>query len=202
MSDDSPSLALTTIHVRKAVSGDRDSLGWIIERISPLLLLKARSLLRHPALRGRDPHDFVHEAWLTALPRLTDLQPRPDGRLTPVVVRFMGTTLHYKCLDEIKRRARAAGPDAAEIAIADGAVSLVSGLIRAEAVGQVVDELQKLPRTEREIFLLRAVDELGFPEIVRCLELDVSPDSVRHLYNRLLTELHARLPTWIAHELD
>lgn len=49
----------TTPHVRRAIGGDHASMGWLVERFSPLLLLQAEYRLGR-TLRGRfDPEDLV-----------------------------------------------------------------------------------------------------------------------------------------------
>ena len=71
--------ALTSLHVRRAADGDSESLGWVVARLSPLLLAQADYRLG-PVLRSLyDPEDLVNDTWIVALPRLPEL-PARDGR--------------------------------------------------------------------------------------------------------------------------
>ena len=98
--------AQTTLHVRRAREGDLTSLGWLAERLQPLLLAQAR--YRLGSLRAIEPEDLVAEAWCVALPRLAELAPR-EGRVTPVVLRFLSTTLLRLANNHVRREVRRGG---------------------------------------------------------------------------------------------
>jgi len=80
----------TTLHVRRAKGGDRDSLAWLADRFSPLLLAQARYRLRGRLARWVQPEDVVQDVWAVALPALPGLEAS-DGRETPVVLKFLAT---------------------------------------------------------------------------------------------------------------
>lgn len=73
----------TSIHVRRAHAGERESLAWLITRFSSLLRLQASYRLRGTLRRIYDPDDLVDDVWVAVLPRLGDLEER-GGRMTPV----------------------------------------------------------------------------------------------------------------------
>jgi len=92
----------TTIHVRRAFAGDRESLEWVVARLSPLLRAQAHFRLG-PLLRQRlEPEDVVAEAWIIALPRLGEFAPE-SGRATPRLLAFLGRTIVNKVNDHLKR---------------------------------------------------------------------------------------------------
>ncbi len=54
-------------------------------------------------------------------------------------------------------------------------------LVREERRRQVVDALARLGPTDRELLVLRYVDQLGFAEIAALLEIEVGAAKMRHL---------------------
>src|SRR5262249_16732954 len=63
-------LGETSLHVRRALTGDAASLEWLVTRLSPLLVLEARERLGPDLGRLYDADDLVQDAWLITLPRL------------------------------------------------------------------------------------------------------------------------------------
>src|SRR5262245_45645424 len=87
-----PSVNLTSQRVRNAMSGDRESLGWVVIRFTPLLKAQAAWRLGPALVRQIEVDDILAEAWLVAVRRLGDLL-RDDGHLTPRLLAFLGTTI-------------------------------------------------------------------------------------------------------------
>src|SRR6187397_671680 len=94
---------LTSQHVQQALRGDRDSLGWVVDRFSPLLKTQAAWRMGPRLCAEVDPDDVVAEAWLVALQRLGDLD-RDGSHSTPRLLAFLGTTI----LNLVNRRIREA----------------------------------------------------------------------------------------------
>ena len=53
--------AVTKMHLRRAVAGDVESVGWLVERFAPLLLAKARLRLPAEFRRFVEPEDLDRE---------------------------------------------------------------------------------------------------------------------------------------------
>ena len=100
--------AVTTIHVQRAKHGDEASLDWVVRRFTPLLLAQARYRLGASLRTHYDPEDLVSEVWAIALPRLPDLTVR-DGRATPVLVKFLATTLLFRVNSLMRKLAARSG---------------------------------------------------------------------------------------------
>ena len=104
----------TTLHVRRAVHGDRESLGWVISRFTPLLKAQAAYRLGAQTARHIDVEDLVAEAWLVALRRLSDLVQK-DGRHTPRLLAFLSTTIlnlvNHRLDRQIRREDGGQGPE-------------------------------------------------------------------------------------------
>lgn len=87
--------AVTSHHVRLAVRGDHASLEWVVRRFTPPLLAMARYRMGPRLARAAEPEDVVAEVWAIALPRLIGLARR-SGRQTPVLFKFLSTTLVHR----------------------------------------------------------------------------------------------------------
>jgi len=185
---------LTTVHVRSAQTGDVASTEWIVDRFSPALLVQ--SALRMPATLRRhvEPEDVVQDAWLRALPRLPDLDPR-DGRLTPVLLSFLATTILHRVNQLLARHARGAengGEDAFQ-QYPEETVGVVTRAVRSEAHRKVLAEIDDMPARDREVLVLRGIELLSNDAAARVLG-GVTPNHVAVLYTRALDRLRKRFP--------
>ena len=205
--DPVPGMA-TSLHVRRAVDGDDDSIAWLVDRLRPLLLAQAAWRLGPGLRRVCEPEDLVHEAWLVLLPRLGSLPPR-DGRLTPVLLSFLSTTILHKANNLLRREARrklaghevadSHGDDDSPIELGGPRSEVIASVVRREMSCQVQDALAELPDQDREIILLRGIEQQD-PEIVAQL-YDISRGALSKRYNRALARLRQRLPDSVLAEL-
>ena len=195
---------VTSYHVRRARGGDRESLDWLIERFSPLLRAAAEYRLTRSLRRLYDPDDIVQEVWVTAIPRLPELSPR-DERYTPVLMKFLSTALLYKIKNLIQKHIR--GKPARQEASAPGAedtradpldqlpagdTGVASRLGRQETRDLVAESLEKLDPRDREIIVLRGVEQHPYREIASIVGADPKVLAVR--YQRALEKLRRALP--------
>ena len=187
------------------------SLGWLVARLSPVLLADAAYRLG-PMLRAQyEPEDLVNEAWLVALPKLAELQAR-DGRYAPVLVRFLSTTMALKINNLLRKQARR-GPrdsqpssgaveadfDALEQYPAD-VTGAVTHAVRSELVDQVRQSLDELPEKDREVIVLRGVQ--GQPSKTVAVLLESTPAAIDQRYRRALARLRGTLPDSIFADFD
>lgn len=184
----------TSLRLRAAVGGDRDSLGWLVAHLSPLLLSQARWRLGRHLAHGTDPEDLVQEAWLVALPRLGELQPR-GGRLTPVLLRFLATSIVHRVNNlarEALRNGRSASPPPAPAEAADDRTGVVTAAIRAEQSRSVLATIESLEPIDRDVLLLRGVEQRSLQTTAEVL--GISSDAVVMRFGRALTRLRSHLP--------
>lgn len=192
---------LTSLHVRRALRGDAGSLAWVVTRFSPLLLAQARYRLGARLRQLYEPHDLVNDVWLRALPRLAGIDAR-DGRITPVVLRFLSTTLLNRVSDLFDKHLRgkplttAVSADASDTgtlpALATESTAIVGRAVRSEngeALRRVLDELE--PR-DREVLVLRGIEQRDNREVAA--QLGIDPDAASTRYRRALARVRERLP--------
>jgi RNA polymerase sigma factor (sigma-70 family) len=186
---------LTSIHARRALAGDSASLEWLVDRLAPLLVAHANYRLG-PMLRPHhDAEDLVQEAWLTVFRRLATLEL--DGsRAAPTLLKFLSTTITLSVQNLLRRHLRGGGKvRAGATDMLDELPAETSGVItrtirreRRDAVTQAIDEL---PAADREVVLLRGVEQLPARTVATTLEL--SETAVAKRYERALGRLRAKL---------
>lgn len=195
---------LTSLHARGAVAGDGASTTWLVERLSPLLLAQARYRLGHSLRAHCDPADLVQDVWVRALPHLAALQPQ-GGRLTPVLLRYLGVTLLHRVRDLMEKhvlgKPAAVPADATSrgAELADDHTGVVRFVLRQERVQAVHEVLAALEPRDREVLVLRGIEQRGNAEVAALLGIGADAASMR--YTRALERLRAVLPADLIDEL-
>lgn len=195
----------TTFHVRAAKSGDSDSLTWIVKRFSPLLLIQARYRLNGPLLRIVDPEDLVQELWSVAIQRLPDLDVR-SGRHTPVLIRFLSTTLLQLTNNLARKQLRRSkgeilGDDflPANHAFREVVSGVVSRLARKELSDKLLEAIEELDDDDKQVVVLRAIEQL--PNKLVAEMIGETPNAVSLRYGRAMERLKSKLGSTILDEL-
>lgn len=184
----------TSLFLQAAIEGDRDSLSWLVAHLSPLLLAQARWRLGANLARTCDPEDLVQEAWLVALPRLRELRPR-DGRATPVLLRFLATTILNRVNNlarDALRRGTAGASDPAAIDPSDQRTGVVTAAVRAEQRRQLLTTIDALEPIDRDVLLLRGVEQRSQATTAELLGIEGAAVAMR--FSRALGRLREHLP--------
>lgn len=193
----------TTFHVRRAASGDADSLGSVVARLSPLLMAAAEYRLGTTLRAQIDPEDLVNDAWIVAFPKLSTMEER-DGRITPVLLKYLMTTINYRINNLMRRRIKSpikATPDPDLLAeVPADASGAITRAVRHEAQGAVRACLDELQPKDREVILLRGIEQNSSKTVAVVLGLSV--DAVDKRFSRALQRLRERLPESVFAELD
>jgi RNA polymerase sigma-70 factor (ECF subfamily) len=192
----------TSYHVQRALVGDAASLEWLVAHLSPLLRAQAAYRLG-PELRAfYEPDDLVQEAWLVLLPKIATLQPR-GGRHTPVLLKFLSTTLLHRIRNLARKHITGTGAPAAADAV-DAVAADVSGAVshalRAERRAEVSRCLAALPEHDREVLILRAIEQHTIK--TSAVLLGVGEEAVAKRYTRALARLRQALPRSVFDELE
>jgi RNA polymerase sigma-70 factor (ECF subfamily) len=192
---------LTSVHVHRAVAGNAASLAWIVQRFTPLLLAQADLRLGAVLRRHVDPEDLVADVWNVVLRRIGDLEAA-EGRGAGAFVRYLGTTLLRRIRDlarlaavrESGRRLAAGEPTEEDGAAAGPADKddVVASIIRSERRSSVRDALTTLPEQDREVLVLRGLEERPLEEVG--LLIGCKPGTVAVRYHRALKRLRTQLP--------
>jgi RNA polymerase sigma-70 factor (ECF subfamily) len=193
--DDSEALRLLI----QAGAGDQQAFEQLLKRYRPSL--RAFIELRLGAeVRARvDPSDVVQETQLEAFIRLADYL---DRRPMPFHLWLRKTA--YERLLKVRRRHLAAQRSVSrEVALPDQSSVLlahrlkahtpgpVQQLCRGELAAQIQQALSELSETDREVLLMRHVEELPYEDI-GCL-LGLEPAAARKRYGRALLRLRKTL---------
>lgn len=195
----------TSLLLRGAIAGDLAALDGLVQRVTPLLLSAAKYRLRSLPSAAVEPMDLVQDVWLRSLPRLGQLQAR-DGRLVPVLLAWLGTTLRRRARDLIETALRRqhvvpiadAGALLGEVPEATRGV--VSRVLAAEDHSLVGEAIRSLPETDREIVLLRGIEQVPIAEVAAVL--GISEGAVKMRYHRALQSLRERVPRSIFDDID
>jgi RNA polymerase sigma-70 factor (ECF subfamily) len=200
MAEITPDSAETHGLLRQAAAGDQRAFDQLLARHRNSLC-KFVELRIDPKMRARvDASDVVQETQLEAFRRLPDFlkrQPMPFHvwlRKTAYERLLMARRQH------VDAGQRAVGrevplPDRSSLLLAARLIPKGSTpsqrLGRRELAQRVHRVLQGLPAADREILLMRNVEERSYQEIA-CI-LDIDPAAARKRYGRALFRLHALL---------
>jgi RNA polymerase sigma-70 factor (ECF subfamily) len=193
----------TTRHVRGAVGGDDHSLRWLIERFSPLLYAVAARRLG-PRLRASyDPADVVQDVWTTVLPKLGTLDLR-GPRTTPTVLKYLTTAVVNRIRTLLEKHlARQLAGDldhAAMENLRDPASGPLTKAARQERAAHVHHALQDLSEGDRDLVILRGIEQQPLPAVAEHLGIEAGTAAVR--FHRALKRLQQRLPDSVFADLE
>jgi RNA polymerase sigma-70 factor (ECF subfamily) len=189
------------MQVRRAREGDVESQAWLIRRFSPLLIANARYRMWRNLRDYYDPEDIVNDVWLVALRKLPELTPR-EGRCTPVLLRFLSTTLVNRINELVRKHLRGkphkvaaieksgGGTDAAD-RLPDETRGLLSRIIQEEEKDAVTEAIEALPDRDRELVVLRGIEQLPYRHISQTLGGEENALAVA--YHRAIMKLRRAL---------
>lgn len=192
---------MTSLHVRRALDGDATSLGWVIGRLSPVLLAQARYRLNPKLRRHVDPEDLVSEVWMIALPRLPEFDVA-GPRYTPALMRFLSLTLLnrvnnlFQKFIQGKPLSLSTGGDPEHGSNTGELVAQHTGVVtravNAETSGLVLERIEELSADDREVVILRGIEQNPNKDVAVLLGLE--PNTVAVRYKRALARLRKALP--------
>ncbi len=198
----------TSLHVRRAREGDGQSVEWIVEKFTPLLLASARYRLPGSLRSLYDPEDLVNEVWLIALPKLDRLRPR-EGRYTPVLLKFLSSSLVNKINTLMQKhilgkpgQRRSASPDETDGLgeLSKTVTGVVTRVARQETRDAVWRSLDRLGDPDRELIVLRGIEQHSYREIAAVVGGE--PKSLAVRYCRALQKLRSELPDSVFTEFE
>ncbi|MEZ6194263.1 MAG: sigma-70 family RNA polymerase sigma factor [Planctomycetota bacterium] len=203
MTQDADSFAAqTSLHLRRARSGDDRSLEWIVERFSPLVLLQIKQRFSPRVAALDEAEDLAQEVWARVLPGLSGLPATEDGRFTPVLVR----RLKNEGLEALRRRFRSRlapirsteGLD--ELAPDAASRETVRRALGRESVREVLDFIAaSFSDEERELLTGRLIERRPYADLAT--ETGIPEATLRKRCERVLARLRERFAAAIFDEL-
>lgn len=194
----------TTVHVRAACQGDVAAIHWLVERMTPALLSQARYYLRGLPEGADAAEDLAQDVWTIVVFRLQDLASK-NGRMTPVLAAFLAKTMRNRALNWLRRRATEARAGARPQGVATAStlpsstIDVIQRVARNEHVDLLNRALQRLDDEDREILILRGLEENSYEDLAVLLQTEPGPLRMRYL--RARARLKAILPESIFDEL-
>ncbi len=162
-------------------AGSTVDLASLVESYSRLLFRVAHSVLRSPA----DAEEVVQDAFVRVLEHRGSLDTIRDMRVWLV-------RIAWNLAIDRRRRIRPEQMDAEFAAgLVGSSVAADEALDEAQRMQSVMRELDRLPKAERQVLLLSAVEELGTAEMAEVLGR--SESAVRALLFRARARLRERL---------
>ncbi|MAE96548.1 MAG: hypothetical protein CL910_18020 [Deltaproteobacteria bacterium] len=198
----------TSLRVREALAGDAASTDWVVTRYTPLLLTQARYRLKGALRRLYDPQDLVSEVWVRALPRLAGLDAR-GGRYSLALLAYLSTLLRNRAKDLLSRHiagkpVQLEAADATDADIFRGLREETSGVVtravRQEDKSNILQCLDGLPAEDRELIVLRGIEQIRNRDVATIL--GEKPNTVAVRYKRALHRLRDLLPGSIFEEFS
>lgn len=170
----------TSIRTRAAVAGDAGSLAWIVERFSPMLLIQAEYRLP-PRLRGLyAPEDLVQDVWLRVLGRLDKITPG-DTPFARALLSYVSTALLRRIRDLAEKHFKGKPEQIApEHDLSENATGVVSRAVRGERQETFRMAMAALEDKDREVLVLRSIEQRSLADTAALLELPSSTVAVRH----------------------
>ena len=150
----------------------------------------------------RTPEDVVAHCWQVTLPRLPELIAR-DGRFGPVLVKFLSTAVLLRINELLRNEARrttcgSVGSSLAE-RLPDPATGVWTQIVQRERQGIVQRTLDTLEPGDREVIVLRLVEQRPAAEVGALLGITSGAVNVR--LHRALGRLREALPAAVFDDL-
>jgi RNA polymerase sigma-70 factor (ECF subfamily) len=199
MSDAEPDPRELPALLGRLQAGDRQAFETLVARYRPGLRAFIAARLDDRLAARVDPSDVVQEALLEAFTRLPDyLERRPMGLRT-----WLFKTAYERLLKVRRHHARARRavgrevpwPDRSSLLLVQPLLSRNSApsrrLEKQELARRVRQALGSLSEVDREILLMRNLEELPYEEIGTLLDLE--PAAARQRYGRALLRLRRAL---------
>ncbi len=183
--------------LRQAREGSSDALGALLERCSPKLLALVRLRLG-PTLRARlESRDILQAALTRAIEGFPAFEGRDPGSLMAWLARIAANEIRDQADFHGAQRRDAACAVALEAApetarLAARVRSQTSRIALDERLAHLERALEALPADQREVIILRRMEELSFPEIAA--QMGRSADACRMLFGRAMAALTLAMP--------
>ncbi len=189
----------TSMAIRGALTGNPESLDWVLRKYTPMLMASARQRIGSRLRQHLDADDLVQEVWAITLPRLADLESR-QGQMTPVLLRFLAGVM-WRCHANMLKRHMKGAPRQrlSESQLPASATGAIQHAIRDEEAARLLAALDELGPEDRKTVILRGIEQL--PNHEAALLLDEPANTVAQRYGRALEKLRALVPDTVLDQI-
>jgi RNA polymerase sigma-70 factor (ECF subfamily) len=186
----------TTLLLRQARDGSREALDRLLGHCAPRLLAVIRLRLGRELREQLESRDILQDCLLAAFEHLEQLDGT-DGRS---LMAWLSRIAENEIRDQVDYHRRQRRDVRRAVPLEDGEASIVER-VRSASSQVVLDEqwrhleraLETLPAHQREVIVLRKLEELGWSEIAA--RLGKSEDACRMALARAMTALTLALET-------
>jgi len=189
----------------RLAKGDREALATLFAQHRDRLRRMIEFRLHPRLLRRIDPDDVLQDAWLDAVQRIDSYAQQREPSCYLWLRLVLGQTIvdvHRRHLGAQMRDAkqevplyRAAGPamssDVISMHLTGGFTSPSGAAVRAEQANILRGVLDQMDEIDREILVLRHLEEMSNSEVSKIL--DLQPTAASNRYVRALTRLRGLL---------
>jgi RNA polymerase sigma-70 factor (ECF subfamily) len=184
----------TTVLLRQALDGSEEALNKLFEGCAGKLLALIRLRMGRDLRARLESRDILNASLLKAFRNLDRLE-RPDGT---ALMGWLARIAENEIRDQRDRHHRQRRDVAREVALDEGLAPLAarvrsqtSRLRLREDLELLEHALEELEEAQREVIVLRKLEELSFPEIAE--RMGRSPDACRMLFARAMAALTLRV---------
>lgn len=181
--------------LEKALQGDREALGALLDSFRPYLRVIVYDLRRHRLAARADDSDFIQDAIHEALASFSQFRGHSVEEFTAwlriIAIRSVGRLLRDGLRTGKRDPEREQVVEHLDRLLADSSSSPSGKAVRHEEELRMADALARLPDDMRLVLLSRHVEDLSHAEIAASMNRSV--EAVRQLYVRALKRLRKEL---------
>ncbi len=191
----------TSDHVRRATSGDRDSIAWLVERFTAILAVGARMRRSRALDRHASDEDIVQQVWCRVLTRMSEF--RVAGTAPgKAFLGYLSVTLKHELIEQMRKaivgrrqelRDAASDSSAVDAGLAawpDSTTDVVSRVMKREENQRVLQAISSMDPVDQQIICLRSLEQMSFKDVGARLGLKPNTANVR--YRNALRRLRRR----------
>jgi len=167
-----------------------------VQRFSPILHQQAQHRLARSVRRFVGPEDVLNDAWASVLPRIGGLR-ETNANVSVALLKYLTTVVLNRC-NELSRRyalGEQIGGGTYDVTLGDLTIDttgVVSRAMRNEAAEELAAGFDRLEEADREVLVLRGIEQRSLEEVARLT--GCSENTVSQRYRRACGKLGDRLP--------
>lgn len=192
----------TSLHAQRAANGSAESLAWIVEHYTPYLRVQAAHRMPRALSRVCDVEDVINDVWISVMPRIASIDP-DNASLARALLKYL-TTAVLNRITTLSRKLAHGEHIHFDWKSDDGSMKgglddftldttgIVTRTARSEASAVLRGVLEELGAQDREVMLLRGIEQRSNQEVAELT--GQTEDAVSKRFCRGLEKVRVRLP--------